>query len=557
MMKFILALLIFSTPAMAAAPVIWSGTSAKWLPSGLQSAGACTLDATGLMGSTMNLNLTSYQAATGTAANPGFFTATGSGNAGMYWDVTTGLNFGYNGTRSFSILDTLLTSTVPLALPAGAVGTPSLYLGGDTQTGLYRSAANVLGVAVSGIERMTVASGGISVNGSVTSSTIYGGTGGTSTLTLSSTSNGSPTSARVIIGAGSAPSVGNALVVDPSGRVAIRKSSGSGLPSNSDTVLEMGTLNDEYAMRLPYNQTGSEGGISPLEGHMYFNTDLDAPRWYSGSAWVTFAAAGNYITALTGDVTAAGPGSVAATIADDAVTDAKFRESAGLSVVGRSANSTGNVADIVAASDGDVLRRSGTTVGFGDIGFGSLPQLASGELLANSTSATADVAATTVTALLDRAISSVQGSVIYRGASEWLALPPGTSGHFLQTQGAGANPQWAAGGGGGAGNVESTYSGTVKVAWMRIAAACSGTCTITEQSGDFNAPTQNSTGSYAGTFTGSPFATAPICVANGEDDQIHAAVLSITTSGFQLRSRNTSGTFEDRAMDIFCIGKND
>lgn len=277
----------------------------------------------------------------------------------------------------------------------------------------------------------------------------------------------------------------------------------------------------------------------------------------SGDLTCATPAAGG-ITELTGDVTAGpGSGAQAATIANDAVTDAKLRESTGLSVIGRSANSTGNPADIVAANDGEVLRRSGTSVGFGDIGFGALPQLASGELLANSTGSTADVAATTVTSLLDRAFSSVQGSVLYRGASAWLALSPGTSGHFLQTQGAGANPQWAAGGGGGAGNVESTYAGTVKVAWMRIAAACSGTCTVTEQSGDFNAPTQNSTGSYAGTFTGSPFATAPICVANGEDDQVHAAVLSITTSGFQLRSRNTTGTFEDRAMDVFCIGKND
>lgn len=56
-----------------------------------------------------------------------------------------------------------------------------------------------------------------------------------------------------------------------------------------------------------------------------------------------------------------------AKIADDAITDAKLRESAGLSVIGRSANSTGNPADITAGSDGQVLRRSGTTLGFGTV----------------------------------------------------------------------------------------------------------------------------------------------------------------------------------------------
>jgi len=43
------------------------------------------------------------------------------------------------------------------------------------------------------------------------------------------------------------------------------------------------------------------------------------------------------------------------------------RQSAGLSVIGRSANTTGNVADITAANDAEVLRRSGTTIGFGTV----------------------------------------------------------------------------------------------------------------------------------------------------------------------------------------------
>lgn len=50
--------------------------------------------------------------------------------------------------------------------------------------------------------------------------------------------------------------------------------------------------------------------------------------------------------------------------------------------------------------------------------------------------------------ILDQ-ITNVQGSILYRGAAAWAALAPGTSGHFLKTNGAGANPAWAAGGGGG------------------------------------------------------------------------------------------------------------
>jgi hypothetical protein len=54
-------------------------------------------------------------------------------------------------------------------------------------------------------------------------------------------------------------------------------------------------------------------------------------------------------------------------VTTNGITDTLFRQSAGLSVVGRSANSTGDVADITAASDYQVLRRSGTSIGFGAV----------------------------------------------------------------------------------------------------------------------------------------------------------------------------------------------
>lgn len=65
--------------------------------------------------------------------------------------------------------------------------------------------------------------------------------------------------------------------------------------------------------------------------------------------------------ALTGDVTTS---TNAATIANNAVTDPKLRDSAAVSVIGRSANSTGDPADIAASVDGDTLRLAGTTLGF-------------------------------------------------------------------------------------------------------------------------------------------------------------------------------------------------
>lgn len=84
-------------------------------------------------------------------------------------------------------------------------------------------------------------------------------------------------------------------------------------------------------------------------------------------AWATISPVITLGTDLSGNVTLTnlGNGTLNATIANDAVSNAKLRNSAGLSVIGRSAGTTGDPADIVAANNLEVLRRSGGTLGFG------------------------------------------------------------------------------------------------------------------------------------------------------------------------------------------------
>jgi len=50
---------------------------------------------------------------------------------------------------------------------------------------------------------------------------------------------------------------------------------------------------------------------------------------------------------------------------------------------------------------------------------------------------------TTYSDAFDSAFTSTQGHVFYRSGSAWTTLGPGTSGQFLKTQGAAANPVWA------------------------------------------------------------------------------------------------------------------
>lgn len=99
----------------------------------------------------------------------------------------------------------------------------------------------------------------------------------------------------------------------------------------------------------------------------YFATDTEVLSLYdpNDAAWQT-AGSGALADGDYGDVTVSSSGTVIA-IDNDVVSDAKLRNSAALSVIGRSANSSGDPADIAAANDGEVLRRSGTTVGFGTI----------------------------------------------------------------------------------------------------------------------------------------------------------------------------------------------
>jgi hypothetical protein len=110
------------------------------------------------------------------------------------------------------------------------------------------------------------------------------------------------------------------------------------------------------------------------------------PEALTVSGGIEFTGSGGIQTsAFTGDVTKTA-GGTALTIANDAVTNAMIRNSVGLSVLGRSANTTGDPADI-AGTDGQVLRVSGTTLGFGTVAKAGLPSAVAYEDEANSFSA--------------------------------------------------------------------------------------------------------------------------------------------------------------------------
>jgi hypothetical protein len=119
----------------------------------------------------------------------------------------------------------------------------------------------------------------------------------------------------------------------------------------------------------------------------------------------------------------------------------------------------------------------GPITGTGTIALGAV---SNNTVLANISGGSTAPLPNTVTAIIDSAISSTQGVILYRGASTWSALSPGTSGQVLATQGASANPHWVdAAGGGTVTSVTFTGDGTVLSSTPSSAVTTSGTVTGT------------------------------------------------------------------------------
>jgi len=92
----------------------------------------------------------------------------------------------------------------------------------------------------------------------------------------------------------------------------------------------------------------------------------------------------------------------------------------------------------------------------------SLSNAAANTIFGNNTGSSAAPAFYTISSYLDT-FGSAQGSILYRGASGWVVLAPGTSGYVLQTNGSGSNPAWTAVASGAAGANPSASVGLTAV----------------------------------------------------------------------------------------------
>lgn len=121
------------------------------------------------------------------------------------------------------------------------------------------------------------------------------------------------------------------------------------------------------------------------------------------------------------------------------------------------------VGTIAALNIGTVIVNDGSgnaTIGANAVTNAMGAQMAANTIKSNITGGSANPSDNTLTQILDAILGNTRGSIIYRGASSWAELAPGTAGQSLVSNGSGADPSYKTISGGGINKTIITSSTT-------------------------------------------------------------------------------------------------
>lgn len=147
------------------------------------------------------------------------------------------------------------------------------------------------------------------------------------------------------------------------------------------------------------------------------------------------------LNAMVGDSGAGGTkGLVPAPAAGDAAAGKFLKADGTWTATGGGGVSDGDKGDITVSGSGATWTIDNDVVTYAKMQNVS----ATSRVLGRKTAGAGDTEECTLSEVLDFIGSAAQGDILYRDASAWARLAAGTSGYYLKTQGAGANPTWAA-----------------------------------------------------------------------------------------------------------------
>lgn len=188
--------------------------------------------------------------------------------------------------------------------------------------------------------------------------------------------------------------------------------------------------------------TNSKLGADAVNGTKIADDSIDSEHYVDGSIDLAHMSANSidsdqYVDGSIDRVHLAADIVDGTKIADNAIGNEHIRDSTAWSVIGRSANTSGDPADISTTTDGYVLRTSGTTLGFGTVSSAGLASSAvtAGKIATGGVSASGQVAANILA--LDRLVQVTGPAVIGKattGAGN-LAAISGTDGQVLRVSG--------------------------------------------------------------------------------------------------------------------------